>query len=486
MKKFIVIIILLFLPFISISQTITGIIVDANKNPIPYTTLQIGPNYGVITNEEGVFNLEVEGFSDSDIVTISCLGYKSQDYKLSDFTATTYSLEEAISELSEVFLTNKILSVREILENVRANLSKNYAQSASQRAFMRESSNYDILDFDFDIKNSTNLNRSKIKAFNKELERIKGAIVLSKSSHYDDVLFDVQNGIDSTDLSVIKATKLINLSDDLSTEAVNSQIIKNTLNFLDSTATYKLKTGLFTLEDSLKIGGLVGDTHSKKRKVKDLKTQFSTVINTNGFGDKSKLDFLFEESEYEYRVEGISYINDEVAYAISFKPKRRLAKYVGKMYVNTSDYAVLKVNYQFAENITGEKLNLKLLLGVKYVENRYKSTVIYKKNETGTYELQFVSQENGNYVYLDRSFKFIKNIQEGEDKQNLKLAFKIEQNQVSKVELFFIENGSNLAGITFNNTEDYSIDYISRYNPSIWKDYNVISPVKAILEYQTE
>jgi hypothetical protein len=486
MNKFIVTAILLFLPCVLISQTITGKIVDTNKNPIPYTTLQIGPNYGVITNEEGVFNLEVEGFLDSEVVTISCLGYKSQDYKLSDFKAKTYVLEEAISELSEVFLTNKILSIGEILENVRANLSKNYAQNTSQRVFMRESNNYDVIDFDFDIKKSTNLNRSKIKAFNKELERIKDLVISTKSSNYNDVLFDKQNVSHSINLSVIKATKLINLSKDLSTEAVNGQIIKNTLNFLDSTSTYKLKTGLFTLEDSLKVGGLVDDVHLKKGKTKDLKTQFSTLIKNNGFGDNSKLDFLFEESEYEYIVEGISYINDEAAYAISFKPKRRSAKYVGKMYVNTSDYAVLKVGYQFAENRTGKKLNLKLVLGVKYVENAYKSTVIFRKNESGTYDLQFISQENGNYVYLDRSFKFIKNIQEEEDKQNLKLAFKIEQNQMSKVDLFFIENNSNADSNSFNRTDVYNIDYISSYDPSIWKDYNVISPVKAILEYQTE
>jgi hypothetical protein len=94
MKRFIIMLALFVIPNIAIGQTIKGKIVDINQNPIPYTTLQIGPNYGVITNEEGVFTLEVDNFSASDKVSISCLGYKWQDYMLSGFAPKTYVLIE--------------------------------------------------------------------------------------------------------------------------------------------------------------------------------------------------------------------------------------------------------------------------------------------------------------------------------------------------------------------------------------------------------
>ena len=60
MKQFIIMLALFVIPNIIMGQTISGKIVDINQNPIPYTVLQIGPNYGVITNEEGVFTLDLD------------------------------------------------------------------------------------------------------------------------------------------------------------------------------------------------------------------------------------------------------------------------------------------------------------------------------------------------------------------------------------------------------------------------------------------
>ncbi len=471
-----------------ICQTISGKIVDTNNNPIAYATLQIGPNYGVITNEEGDFTMETHDFSDSDIVSISCLGYKSQEYKISDFNKKSYKLESSISELSEVFITNKPLSIEEILTNVRANISKNYSNEGRQRIFKRETHNVHLQDFDFDLVKSSNLKKSKIKRFNQQFDSIKGGLVDNNSRFYEDALIDMLHIADSSQIAVIKATKLVNKEKDLSTEAVNGKAIKNVLNILDSTATYKFKSGLFTIEDSLKFGSVIKDnTNSQTGKTKALKSQISKIIENNTLVEDSNLDFIFEEEAYEYTIEGISYIDEDAAYIISFEPNKRSAKYIGKMYVNTIDFAVVKLQYQFAENRTGEKLNLKLLMGIKFEENAYRSTVIFKRNKNDTYSLYFISQESGNYVYLNRSLKFIRNNTiEQKDKQILKLNLMIEQNQRGKVELFFIESSSTVDPINSNQTEEYTIDYISRYDASIWKDYNVLSPVKAILDYETE
>ena len=485
MKQFIIILALFVIPNIVMGQTIKGKIVDINQNPIPYTTLQIGPNYGVITNEEGVFTLEVDNFSASDKVSISCLGYKSQDYILSGFIPKTYVLIESVSELSEVFITNRALTIKEILENVRSNISKNYPTDQNQRVFMRETNNFNLKDFDFELVKSTNLKRSKIKKLNKRIDSIKGDLIGNKSSYYSDILFDLSKISDSSEISVIKAVKLIDKEKDLSTEAVNGQLIKTSLNLLDSTATYKLKSGLFTIEDSLKVGGFLNDkANPKTEKTENLKSQINGIIKNNTLNENSKLDFLFEEKGYDYTIERMTSIGDDAVYTISFKPKKRSSKYAGRLYVNASDFAVVKMEYQFAENRTGQKLNLKFLMGVKYVENAYKSTVIFKRNANETYDLQFIGQESGNYVYIDRSLKFIRNKRsEDDDKQSLKLKFMIEQNYKVKVEVFFIEN-NNVAD--FNETDEYAVDYISRYDTSIWKDYNVLSPVNAILEYKTE
>ena len=488
MRQLTLIFVLFFIGNTVFSQIITGKIVDTSDNPIPYVTLQIGPNYGVITNEEGVFTLETDNFSDSDTVSISCLGYKSLDFQLSNFTKLTYVLEDSISELSEVFITNKLLSIEEILENVRANVSKNYVTAGKQTVFMRQSSNFKLKDFGFDVAKSSNFNKSTIKEINKNFEEMSKSIVNSSSNQFEDTLLDLLHTADSTQSHIIKATKLVNIDKDLSTGAVNGKMIKSVLNVLDSSATYKLKTGLFTIEDSLKVGKVFKDeTNSKTGKTSTINNTVANIIKNNSLSENSKLEFIFEDKGYDYSIDGISYINEDVAYNISFKPNKRSAKYEGKMYVNTSDFAVVKLEYQFAEDRNGQKVNMKFLLGIKFEENAYRSTVIFKKNENNIYDLYFISQENGNYVYLNRSLKFIRNNTVAQtDKQYLKLDIMIEQDFKAKSELFFIDHNP-LANVSdFEVTEEYPITFLSKYDASIWKNYSVLSPVQDIINYKTD
>jgi hypothetical protein len=124
---------------------------------------------------------------------------------------------------------------------------------------MRETNNFNLKDFDFGLVKFTDLKKFKIKKLNKRIDSIKGDLIDKKSSYYSDILFDLSKLSDRSKISVIKAVKLINKEKDLSTEAVNGQLIKTALNLLDSTATYKLKSGLLTIEDSLKVRGFLND-----------------------------------------------------------------------------------------------------------------------------------------------------------------------------------------------------------------------------------
>src|SRR5690606_16531798 len=122
--------------------------------------------------------------------------------------------------------------------------------------------------------------------------------------------------------------------------------------------------------------------------------------------------------------------NNQLVYIINFKPKKSRAKYTGKIYVSEADYGILKIDYAFAEGKTGEKLNLKLLLGVKYIENINKGSVIFRKNdEINTYYPYYINKEISRYVYAHRPFKFIEN---GGDKDKVKFDFMLEGNVVEK------------------------------------------------------
>ena len=471
------------------SQTIAGKLLNKSNEPIAYATLQIGPSYGVITNEEGNFILKTKRFSPTDIVLISCLGYEPLTVVLSNFDSKTYYLNEAKNTLSEVYLTNKQLTTNEILDSIRENLSKNYSQLGTKKVFLRKTNTFKLHDMDFDIARSSNLSKSKIKSFNNTFDELKNQVINKDSKFYEETLFDYSKKKDTSFVSVIKATKLINKIKDISTEAVNGKMIENSLRLLDSTATYKLKTGMFTLEDSLKVGGFENKkANPETGKNKTLTSQIEQIIQANYPSENSKLEFLFEQDKYDYNVDDISYIGDVAAYKVSFQPRKRSAKYVGNMYVNTSDFAIMRLDYGFAEDRTGKKLNLKLLLGVKFVENVYKSNVIFVKNENNRYDLQFVNSETGNYIYLNRSLKFIRNkIDESEDKQFLKIKLMLEQDYRDKTELFFINHQPVSSSEKSNSAQsEYPIDYISKYDVSLWKDYNILSPVQDILDYETE
>ena len=84
---------------------------------------------------------------------------------------------------------------------------------------------------------------------------------------------------------------------------------------------------------------------------------------------------------YKHQLLDNEFLKDGNQYVIYFKPRKSKAKYEGKIYINPEDFTISKVNYQFAKGKKGESLNLKLLLGVKYSENKQTGTLLYQKNQ---------------------------------------------------------------------------------------------------------
>ncbi|MGB6268805.1 MAG: carboxypeptidase-like regulatory domain-containing protein, partial [Olleya sp.] len=79
--------------FSNYAQNIKGKIVSDTSEPVPFATIQIGADYGVISNDEGNFSISTAGFQPSDSVTISCLGYEKIGLKLEEFTSQDFVLK---------------------------------------------------------------------------------------------------------------------------------------------------------------------------------------------------------------------------------------------------------------------------------------------------------------------------------------------------------------------------------------------------------
>ena len=84
MKKLPLFILFIFINYQFYGQTITGIVMSASDDkPLIYASVGvIGTSFGIITNEDGRFSLEVKGLPVSSLIRFSMIGYKSQTYKV--------------------------------------------------------------------------------------------------------------------------------------------------------------------------------------------------------------------------------------------------------------------------------------------------------------------------------------------------------------------------------------------------------------------
>jgi hypothetical protein len=488
MKK--ILLILLFFNFQNIfSQTITGKILDKQENPIVYATIQITVDFGVITNEEGAFEIETENFKPTDKVIISFLGFKQKVFDLKDFESKNYYLEEEINTLNAIFVTGEKLSIKEIMKKVKENTSANYKHNfIKQQIFHRTTNSSNMKKFDFSFEKSNLIKKRELKKLNLSLDSIFEKMVNKTFKNYTDALSNYSVGEKTTKLDVIKRTILINKKEDKSTDKIMETVLNIFSNHLEKGETYKVKSGLFKVQDSMDVEKDIKQDYKNEYTTKYLKSNYNTIFENNSVIDDSKLNFIFKTNKYHYDLKNTSYLNGDLVYIIDFKPKKSGAKFKGVMYVNSDDFAVVKTKFYLAEGKISKKLNLKLVLGMKVIENIWKSEILFQKNNDGKYYFKFIKQEVGGYAYISRPLKFTKNRKsKSEEKKLLKMRFLIEMNQLKKDELFFI-NTNQISADSYSKItekEKYKVDYIPKYNPKIWKGYNVLSPVQEIKDYVT-
>lgn len=476
------------------SQQIKGQIIDAKTSePVAFATIQFDEDKGVVSNMEGFFTLSSEELNSDSELTISFMGYQTQQLtvkKLQDQNSII-RLNEAVNQLNTVYVSNKLPRVDSIMARVNRNLTKNYsASNVKHTLFSRETAYFKANNLIVDIEKSSNFSKKQLESSNRQFKELTDQIINNPPTQtFTDALLDIYIKSDgSTKMEVKKATKLKDIKNSLSLETVQTRVTNIVLKHLDTTKTYKVKTGWFTVEDSMSL-------KKSKQENKDLddnsfnslKSDNDNVINEHLFKETSQMEFVLDTDIYNYELTNITTIDDQLVYIINFEPRRNRANFKGTIYVADEDYAILKMDYTFAEGKVGEKLNLKLLLGVKYVENVNKGTVIYKKNsEMNVYYPYYINHESGQYVYAHRPFKFIEN----NDYSKNKVAFDatIEGNVVEKHELMSLDFKS-VDEVTINGiTEAKKVEFIQlkAYDPSIWQDYTIMEPLEELKKFKVE
>lgn len=95
---------------LSYSQSVTGRITSRPTNePLGYVTIGVlNKNYGTISDQDGLFKINLSGLSPLDTVKVSMIGYKSRKFTVNEFASNNpneLTLEEEIIKMDEVVIS---------------------------------------------------------------------------------------------------------------------------------------------------------------------------------------------------------------------------------------------------------------------------------------------------------------------------------------------------------------------------------------------
>ena len=468
--------------FLSAQQVSVLVRDQTSGSPIPYATIQFEEGKGLITNEEGYFSFNPSIVA-TDSITISCMGYVERTLPTKAFETqqAAIDLQRNTITLNDVSVYANAPNIDSIMTRVRRNIATNYLEIPIEQKLFHRTSNY--VDFDRllgTLERSTLMSKQQLAAANEELEAFSRQFTSEPIRQYTEFLAD-RFWSDSSKVKITKATYLVDLDKTIDTDELQKKGQEIILKHLDSSKTYKVKTGLFKVEDSLKID--VEDFEEAEEDKDNWDVSYfrgasNELFKDFRFKEDSFLSKIINPKYYKYVLEDeLASYNGKALFVVRFEPRKRKAKYSGKLYINDDDYAIVRTDYSYAEGRQGTKVNLKLLLGVRYHENLHNGTLFFRKDEDlASYVPHYAKSETGQYVYVKRPFKFIENTKE---KNKLKCEFMMEMNFNEKDELIVLE--SNALDIpafkAFEEQEKFKVESLQRYDPSIWQEYQVLSPV---------
>ncbi len=475
---------------------------STSQAPIPFATISFNKTSGVISNDVGQFQLQInKKISEQDSLYFSCLGYESKQFATKTFLDSIIYLKPKSIELGEVMLFNKNYTVEEIIDKVEENLDKNYSGTFEKsKLFFRQTYGSTILRKSIKIKAST------IPEFNQELtDSILNDIPL-KSYQYTEILGELyKNKLEKVEdtiikLEILKASELYDKNNEMTFEAYEKKLNNIVKKHIKRDSYFKIKSGWFGTKEDIDSSFFQDESNKKteafleaeKKKEEDKKKNFLRYRKNVIYGiekssftnDKSSLNCIHKSNRYEFELLDYSFLNDQYVYKIAFKPKRS-EDYKGVLYINTDDFAVIRIDFKNVKSLKTFKL-----LGVSLDVYKRQGSLIYAKNKTNTYSLKYAEIETANKTGIDRPLKIIEKNKhvKGRRKQNeLSADINFIATNYSKRELVVFENETitEVDFNTFKEKAEVSPIYLPAYDPEFWKGYNIIEPNQAIKEFKS-
>lgn len=487
-------------------ESISAKLIDSTtQKPIPFATISYAKKSGVISNSDGNFQIHFKTkLSKFDSVFISCLGYKTKKFPALNFTNQVISLSQKSIELDEVLVSNKNYSVDNIIKKTYENLGNNYDFEYNRsRLFYRESY------FNRVTKNSIKVKESTIPEFNQKFIDSIMSIMPKESDDYTEILADLYTKTypeESKKLDIIKASHLYDKKKEVSFDGLEKRFNDIFKKHIKRDSYFKIKSGIFGTKEAID-SSFFDSADAKKQKEKEktdafieeqkkkeqqrkknfLKHRKNTIYNLERSSfvfEDSHLNFLEKPKKYMFELLDYIFLNGEFVYKISFQPKRS-ADYKGMLYINTDDFAIIRVDYENVKPLRNFRL-----LGVSYQEKLHRGTLIYAKNDLDKYTLKYAESETGNSFGIKRPLKIIeknKNVK-GRRKQNelsTDLHFIISNSTKKELVVFESKTINKTVYDVFEEKPNVTPTYLSVYDPAFWEGYNVIEPNQAIKDFKS-
>ena len=463
------------------SQSLKIQIIDSiSGQAVPYSNVYFSNNNGLISDENGSFELIKSQLSEKDSMHISMLGYKKSSFLIKDFNDTLIKLVQSPIKLSDVILTNKKLSSEEIISKVVENIDKNYEkQFTENKIYLSRKSNTNTERFIINKFKSTvpEINKSLIDSLLANLAKENNSGLETLAYYYRSFDDEVKKKI-----KIIKSRETYNKEGEV-LESINKKMEEAFKNELKPDSYYKIKSGIFG--GDLELDGLeeVDSTNTesiKKFQEKEVKekgdfanNQIRTInrlYNFLFFEKESPLNFILKPSRYIFSEPKIDILGNDLVYKMEANPKGR-SKYSGTLYINPDDFAIVRIDFKNIKTV----YNIKLL-GVFVNIYQRDGKMILSKYENEKYALSYAKINFGQRAGFDRPIKLIeknKNVK-GRRKQN-EISFRMDLifDEKSSTELQIFES-KKITKTEFDNIEvknDVMPEYSEEFTTNFWEEF---------------
>jgi len=469
---------------------IKGLVLDAeNQKPLPYTNIYVLHKHkGVVSNETGRFSIDVSDLGKTDTLRFQYIGYKTRNLTIEQLdTLSIVYLKEEIFNLSEILVFGSDPDPLEIVKKVLENRAANYKKSnCKQHIFMRERDMQDMNRFNIKYKKSTidELDRDMIA-----LVEDKFPDNFTSFTDYMGKLYLSNNPDDSIKFKVDPIRTVSLKEKDLADLEQLEEIFKNVFENTGEEEYWKVRSGIFGDKIDLEedTARAKRDTlKENERRVSSFKWRVRSRLRYSSLDDKDDWEFLHKTGKYNYTLAGGTRVNGEDVYIIDFIPKSG-GHYIGRMFIATNTYALIRADYEYAEGKTGTNIQI---LGIGYTETQYSGSIYFERKDS-TYRLKYFSYKEAANASIDRSvvlkkkrkrFLFDKTLKE------LKVGIYLSMTMNESVEYLVLDekeiSGDEYAG--FKQPKVMEVIMVDQFDDKLWQGFSIIEPTQQMKEYKKQ